>query len=114
MGQIATGLCSCGFISNNLILGGGIYSDSNHFPAYCAEGAHIIAINLKAETYRCKDKNHLSAPIPYFDAQLCKSEKVISADFNQDELSALSSERVFFCPQCKEFNLKFQGVGLWD
>lgn len=120
MGRIAKALCKCEYSTGKLFTGGGMnnYTVQDDFPGYCSEGQHVVLVNLLDKNFKCSDKNHLHAPIPYSDARL-KNPKVNDSEDIDSEDDYLDDEQlergnVYLCPKCKNYDLKFVSLGLWD
>ena len=120
MGGITKALCKCGYSTGKLFTGGGMnnYTVQNYFPSLCSEGEHVVLVNLFDQNFKCTNQNHLDAPIPYSDVKLKKIKPNDSGDIDSDDdyLDDEQLERgnVYLCPKCKNYDLKFVSLGLWD
>ena len=73
MGCSAIAKCPCGYESEPPMIGGGMgnFEVLCGFPAYCAEGKHLVQVNMFEKPLECPD-GHSTTPVPYNDKTLVK------------------------------------------
>ena len=117
MGCSVVAKCECGYESPLLMIGGGMLSFGTEckFPAYCAEGDHLVTVNLLEHPCPCSD-GHKKEPTPYNNADLkgtAGENEVVSWRFGENQ--AVLTDGTYFCPACHQYMLKFsQGGMMWD
>ncbi len=118
MGASAIARCLCGYESPLLMIGGGMlnFNEFCAFPAYCAEGSHLVTVNMFDRPLACPD-GHKSVPVPY-NAPSLQIERgdavVVSWNLWPKRTIQLTNGR-YLCPTCHEARLSFSDGGvLWD
>jgi hypothetical protein len=117
MGQSVQATCPCGYDSGLLMIGGGMHNFETLwcFPAYCAEGDHLVVVNLFDKPLRCED-DHPGKPVRYDDASLVgeRGARVVSR-WDVGRRKSVLTDGTYRCPSCHQFTLRFADDGLrWD
>lgn len=111
MGTKVIAECKCGFITQKMRLGGGMYcyTTVNTFPNYCKNCNTLFLANMFDEKIICKNCRSCET-VPYNNPYVAKD--LNKASFIWDDLELCSENNL--CPQCNQFSLKFTAVGMWD
>lgn len=105
MGSILKAVCSCGFIADDIMQGIGFDYSSGKLqlePAYCDECGILAAreVNSGAQCEQCN-----------------RAMKFYSQPNEEASVGLIIStppEGLQHCPRCKQNNLQFTSIGLWD
>ena len=114
MGEILQFFCSCGYKSENLFIGVGMNFPVNkavYSLALCENCETIIVVN--------KHKNQIQCPECHNEVNLFQEQVEIS-NFPEYEQSKIIQENknrpegIYYCPKCKQKNMRFVEIGMWD
>lgn len=91
------------------------FRDTCHFPAYCADGNHLVTVNMFDSPRRCPE-GHKSEPVPYSDKSLLgKIGPRIVASWLHDAGQLELTNGKYLCPVCHKHTLTFADGGeMWD
>lgn len=121
MGIIIKAHCICGFHVDRLFLGGGMYThlESCGAPALCLECKSLVNPNYYIENARCPKCDgivvYYNSPELYhkIDVKGVPIKWSLSKQKKDEEYFILYKGN-YFCPKCREFNLKFENIGTFD
>ena len=119
MGSIVKAAClKCNYEKEVWIGGGRLDFDSTClFPCLCRNCHGVVQANLMAPKPECPNCSS-SDIIPYDDPELIKpdvNEPITSWNVkNEIGRELLITNGKYYCPICKEFELKFHETGNWD
>ena len=107
MGDLIMGVCKCGYEVRDIYLGVGRMGGAACAVCYCDE-CKDVQQSPKYESPKICDKckNHLT---PYV--------KISGEEEDDDEIDYTKGDSdgtYYHCPRCKNKNLMFHCVGLWD
>ena len=103
MGVIIIGLCNCGFKSDDLQLGVGMFGGIGKTVCYCNDCKQVQtepSYNVPKLCQNCKKDL-----VPY-----CEDEDDLEVKGGNSE----SEGKNYHCPNCKQESLMFHWYGLWD
>ena len=114
-GDIVTAKCECGF-ETTMKLGGGKanFQSSCKFPFYCNACSSLVLLNTLSEKICCKKCN--SENVTTYDNDSLRANISNNPVFGwniNNKIYSLTDD-FYFCPQCREFKLRFTEVGNWD
>ena len=114
MGEILQAACSCDYKSEELFVGVGM-----NFPetkavyalALCDHCETIITVN--------KNKKQIQCPECHNEVSLFQEQVVVSnfPDYKQSKIirgNKTRPEGIYYCPECKQKNMRFVEIGMWD
>lgn len=117
MGCSVLDKCECGYESPLLMIGDEMFSFDTlcNFPAFCAQGDHLVTVNLFEHPILCPD-GHKNEPTPYSNAHLKgKTGGNTIASWRYSGHQVELTDGTYFCPSCHQYTLKFsQGDIMWD
>ena len=129
MGSVLQSMCSCGFESKELSVGGGMmdFEEKCYVPYFCDHCEIVRRINIKT-----KNPNNISETGIRKDIKCSKCRRKVqyygeireyTFDTQNDyvfdwkidfEQSYFLQDKLYYCPKCKKLNLKFYSVACWD
>jgi hypothetical protein len=119
MGLSVCAACPCGYEPPLLMIGGGMmnFQEFCAFPAYCAEGGHLVTVNMFDDPPRCP-RHARAVPRPFDDAELrgdTGGDPVATWTMPGSERHLVLTDGRYLCPKCHGFSLRFSDGGmLWD
>ena len=122
MGSMFVAQCSCGFESDELLLGGGMmnFTEVCEIAFYCDNCEIVGTINFltkegKKGYYRCTKCKKRVKYYGEIEENTFKYQEEYLFDWriNNDKRYFLQ-DKLHYCPKCKKVNLKFYSTGCWD
>ncbi len=118
MGSMINAKCKCGYVKENMCLGGGMmnFTTECSFPYYCEDCNSLVEANVYDANKKCPECNSNNL-ISYDDRKICKPKgnEVFSWNVSGEIGKELTlSEGDYLCPDCGKFNLRFEHYGCWD
>jgi hypothetical protein len=117
MGSTIKASCRCGFRTENLLVGGGMFNFTYYCacPAYCKKCEALTLTNLLAVPHTCERCG--SEVLPYNSPELRATqggEVVESWNVPEGEPLILTADE-HFCPACRTYHMRFEpGDICWD
>jgi hypothetical protein len=120
MGSSVDAQCKCGYEALGLLIGGGMsnFTTFCSFPVFCKNCQQLQLTNLLAKHPDCPHCQ--SREIVAYDEdelQQAPGNNIVTSWNVSDRLGRILqlTDGEYFCPLCKEFNLRFEEGGMhWD
>ena len=117
MGTMIVATCDCGFKTDTMYLGGGMcnHTTMSNFPNYCKNCKSLFEANMYDDTIictNCRSANIVRYDNPYVVKNL--DELIFDWRAPGGKNTLKLSKKNSLCPQCNQFSLKFESVGVWD
>jgi len=111
MGHSVDARCVCGYTLDELLIGAGKLNFRTvcAHPALCAQGRHVVTVNLFDAVHPCPD-GHSGPVLPYAttpELQVSPGSESVST-WGEFELN----DGGYRCPQCGGYTLHFSDAGL--
>ena len=114
MGEILQSTCSCGYNSENLFVGVGMNfpeTKAVYVLTLCENCESILAVNKNEKQNLCP---HCKNEVILFDDPITVANSSYQKPPGIKGKSNQKLEERYICPKCKQRNMKFVEIGLWD